>query len=98
MRETTKIEIGKLEIEHYTYMTAREGFVIRKLESDEEEQTQKITEMLVVSVNGKKEKVWDTLMDDLTINEFSDLQNKLAYVINPEGKSASPSSTTETKS
>jgi hypothetical protein len=97
MRETTTTTIGGFTIEHKTYLTAREGFDLRKADKkDEMEQTQMIVEMLVTSVNGSTEKIFDTILDGLTIKQFTDLQEVLVSIINPSGKSDSPSSTTAT--
>jgi hypothetical protein len=97
MRETTTTTIGGFTIEHKTYLTAREGFDLRKADKkDEMEQTQMIVEMLVTSVNGSTEKIFDTILDGLTLKQFTDLQEVLVSIINPSGKSDSPSSTTAT--
>jgi hypothetical protein len=97
MRETTTTTIGGYTIEHKTYLTAREGFDLRKSDKkDEMEQTQMIVEMLVTSVNGSTEKIFDTILDGMKIQEFAELQEVLVSIINPSGKSDSPSSTTAT--
>lgn len=97
MRETTTLKLGSHTLTHKTYLTAREGFDLRKLEGDDEQKTKAITEMLVTEIDGKTEGVFDAILDNLKLQEFTQLQQVLTEIINPAGKSDSPSTTTATK-
>lgn len=95
MRETTTLTVGNYTIEHVTYMTTREAFELRKQKGDEEAQTKYICQLLIKSINGSSENIWETLLD-MSTQEFQVIQEKLVSLINPSGKSTSPSTTTAT--
>jgi hypothetical protein len=100
MRPTTKTTIGEHIVEHYSYVTPREIHAIRDFQvanpTEETKANELLLSKLLVSIDGNKENLVDTVMDSWTLADYTELQQTIANVINPEKKSASPLSITAT--
>jgi hypothetical protein len=100
MRPTTKTTIGEHTVEHYSYVTPREIHAIRDFQVKNPTEETKANEMLLgkllVAIDDKKENLVDVVMDSWTLADYTELQQTIANIINPEKKSGSPLSTTAT--
>jgi hypothetical protein len=98
MRPTTITTIGEHKVEHYSYVTPREIHTIRDFQVKNPTEETKTNEMLLskllVAIDDKKENLVDVVMDSWTLADYTELQQTIANIINPEKKSDSPLSTT----
>lgn len=95
MRPTTTHTIGTHQVGIYDYATPRDIHMVRDVQG-ETKQTETLIQRLVVSVDGSKDKIVDTVMDNFTLAEYTEMQEVISGIIDPKKKSDKVSSATET--
>lgn len=100
MRPTTTKTIGSKQVEYYSYITPREMHLISDFQKKNPTEEVKANEMmlgkLIVSVDGNKENVLDTVLDTFSLQEYQELQESLAQLFDNKKKSDKALSTTAT--
>jgi hypothetical protein len=100
MRPTIKTTIGTHQVEYNEFITPRELHAIHDFQHKNPQEMAKLNEMLLrsflVEVDGSRDNVVDTVLDTFRIEEYTELQERIASVIDSKKKSETQSTPTKT--